>query len=138
MREIGGIRVWWLEISGTGVPACQRCAGVPARATANKSWNFVIGESFLTGGKTRSPILLLGGRGREELDASERDLVVAAMKSFDGQRYQLAAYVVMDDHVHALVTPFAGYELEAILHSWKSFTAPQMQRDYPWVWPLDR
>ncbi len=70
------------------------------------------------------------GRGREELDASERDLVVAAMKSFDGQRYQLAAYVVMDDHVHALLTPFAGYELKAILHSWKSFTARQMQREH--------
>ncbi len=56
-------------------------------------------------------------RGREELDASERERVVAAMKSFEGQRYQLAAYVVMDDHVRALFTPFAGYELKAILHS---------------------
>ncbi len=51
---------------------------------------------------------------------SERDLVVAAMKSFEGQRYQLAAYVVMDDQVHALLTPFAGYELKAILHSCRS------------------
>ena len=48
---------------------------------------------------------------------SERDLVVAAMKSFEGQRYQLAAHVVMDDHVRALLTPFAGYELKAIRHS---------------------
>ncbi len=31
--------------------------------------------------------------------------------------YQLAAYVVMDDHVHARLTPIAGYELKAILHS---------------------
>src|SRR6266851_8426750 len=38
-------------------------------------------------------------QGREELDASERELVVAAIKSFYGQRYQLAGYVVMDDHV---------------------------------------
>ena len=59
----------------------------------------------------------LAARGREEPDASERDLVMAAIKSFDGQRYQLAAYVVMDDHVRALFTPFAGYELKAILHS---------------------
>ena len=55
--------------------------------------------------------------------------MVAAIKSFDGQRYQLAAYVVMDDHVHALLTPLAGYELKAILHSRKSFTARQMQRE---------
>ena len=69
-------------------------------------------------------------RGREELDASERDLVVAAIKSWDGQRYQLAAYVVMDDQVDALLTPLAGYELKAMLHSWKSFTARQMQREH--------
>jgi len=36
----------------------------------------------------------------------------------------------MDDHVHALLAPFAGYELKTILHSWKSFTAPQMQREH--------
>jgi Transposase IS200 like len=40
----------------------------------------------------------------------------------------LAAYVVMDDHVHALLTPLATYELKGILHSWKSFTSRQMQR----------
>jgi putative transposase len=69
-------------------------------------------------------------RGQQELDASERDLMVEAMKEFDGQRYELAAYVVMDDHVHALVTPLANYELQSILHSWKSFTARQMQRGH--------
>ncbi len=69
-------------------------------------------------------------RAREALDASERDLVVAALKSFDGQRYELAACVVMDDHVHALVRPLAGYQLKAILHSWKSFTAGQLQREH--------
>ena len=67
-------------------------------------------------------------RGQEELDGSERDMVAAAMKKFDGQRYELAAYVVMDDHVHALLTPLATYELKGILHSWKSFTSRQMQR----------
>src|SRR5215831_19589001 len=67
-------------------------------------------------------------QGQEELDASERDLVAAAMKNFDGRRYELAAYVVMDDHVHALLTLLANYDLESILHSWKSFSARQMQR----------
>ena len=69
-------------------------------------------------------------RGQQELDASERNLVVEAMKRFDGQRYELAAYVVMDDHVHALLAPLGGFELEGILHSWKSFTARQMQRSH--------
>jgi putative transposase len=69
-------------------------------------------------------------RGQQELDASERDLVAAVIKNFDGQRYELAAYLVMDDHVHALVTPLANYDLESILHSWKSFSARQMQRTH--------
>jgi hypothetical protein len=30
-------------------------------------------------------------RGQEELDSDESDLVMAAMKRFDGQRYELAA-----------------------------------------------
>src|SRR5208282_5768872 len=69
-------------------------------------------------------------RGQQELDASERDLVMAAITRFDGQRYELAAYVVMDDHVHALLTPLAAHDLAGILHSWKSFTARQMQRQH--------
>ena len=56
--------------------------------------------------------------------------MVAAMKKFDGQRYQLCAYVVMDDHVHVLITPLAEHKLQEILHSWKSFTSHQMQRKH--------
>jgi len=68
--------------------------------------------------------------GQHELDSGERDLVVNAMKRFDGERYQLVAYVVMDDHAHALITPLTTYRLQDILHSWKSFTAHQMQRGH--------
>jgi REP element-mobilizing transposase RayT len=67
-------------------------------------------------------------REQPELDSSERELVAAALRKFDGQRYDLAAYVVMDDHAHALVTPRANHELTSILHSWKSFTAREIQR----------
>ncbi len=68
-------------------------------------------------------------RRRRELDSCERDLAVAVLKSFEGQHYQLAAYAVMDDHVHALVTQLAPYGLRGTLHFWKSFTARQMQRE---------
>jgi len=47
----------------------------------------------------------------------KRDLLLAAIKKFEGKRYELAAYVVMDDQVHALLTPFATYELQRIVHS---------------------
>ncbi|MBL8470220.1 MAG: transposase [Rhodocyclaceae bacterium] len=50
-------------------------------------------------------------------------LVEGALLHFDGQRYHLHAWVVMPNHVHVLVTPFAGEPLSALLHGWKSFTA---------------
>jgi REP element-mobilizing transposase RayT len=56
-------------------------------------------------------------------------LIAAVIQRFDGQRYELVAYVVMNDHVHVLVRPLLQYELHEILHSWKSYSAHQMQRD---------
>jgi REP element-mobilizing transposase RayT len=66
----------------------------------------------------------------EELSAPERDLVAAELRSRHEQRYELYAYVVMNDHVHVLLRTFDGEALEKILHSWKSFTAHEMQRRY--------
>ena len=55
-------------------------------------------------------------------------LVADALRFFDGQRYKLRAWVVMPNHVHAVVWPMPGYPLSEILHSWKSFTAKQANR----------
>ena len=67
-------------------------------------------------------------RGVRELDGAERDEVLASLRHFNGVRYALYACVVMNDHVHALVQPLEGYELEDILRSWKGFTARRLQR----------
>lgn len=53
-------------------------------------------------------------------------MVGGALQHFDAARYQLAAFVVMPNHVHVLFRPMDGYELKSILHSWKSFTANQI------------
>ncbi len=50
-------------------------------------------------------------------------LVEDALGFFDGERYLLGTYVVMPNHVHALVRPVEGHTLSEILHSWKSFTS---------------
>lgn len=50
-------------------------------------------------------------------------MVEEALIHFDGQRYALHAWVVMPNHVHALLTPVAEWSLSAIVHSFKSFTA---------------
>ena len=66
--------------------------------------------------------------GQAELSSEERSLVVNALRHFDTIRYHLLAFVVMNDHVHVLVQPMNNFALEAITHSWKSFTANQAQR----------
>ena len=43
--------------------------------------------------------------------------------------FRLSAAVVMNDHVHAVVTPNRGHQLTAIQHSWKSFSAFRLQRE---------
>jgi len=61
------------------------------------------------------------------LSPPERDLVCEVLKHGAGDRYHLKAYVVMDDHVHVIVVPTI-IPLPRLVHSWKSFTAHQMQR----------
>jgi putative transposase len=60
----------------------------------------------------------------------ERDLVTSAIRHFNHQRYELYAYVVMDDHVHVAMRLLSEQELSAVLHSWKSYTANQLQRKF--------
>lgn len=51
--------------------------------------------------------------------------VAQTMHRFDARRYELGAYVIMPNHVHALLRPLDGEKdpLERILQSWKRFSA---------------
>jgi REP element-mobilizing transposase RayT len=55
-------------------------------------------------------------------------LVESVLHFFNRQRYLLGEYVVMPNHVHALVQPVDDHSLENILHSWKSFSAKQINQ----------
>gem|GEM_PF-2377851 len=55
-------------------------------------------------------------------------MVAQALRYHDGERYTLYAFVVMPNHVHALVKPHEGFTLSQILHTWKSFTAHEAQK----------
>ena len=68
--------------------------------------------------------------GERDLESAERTLVANAVKHFDAERYDLCAWVVMNDHAHALLFLHESWELEQVLHSWKSFTVNQMQRKF--------
>jgi menaquinone-specific isochorismate synthase len=62
------------------------------------------------------------------LRSEEKTLVADAIKFFVDKRYRLIAYVIMDDHVHVLVSPTDPYSLEKIIHSWKSFSSNQIAK----------
>src|SRR5436309_9880987 len=69
-------------------------------------------------------------KNQPKLRGEERELITRALKHFDLQRYSLFCFVVMDDHVHVLVRPHKEQPLAKILHSWKSYTAHKLQRDF--------
>jgi REP element-mobilizing transposase RayT len=56
------------------------------------------------------------------------ELVATALKFFDGERYQLRSWVIMPNHVHAVLWPKPPHTLSRILQSWKSFTSKEANR----------
>ncbi len=61
-------------------------------------------------------------------ESSVAEIVATTLTHFDGNRYDLAAWCVMPNHVHAIVRPRDGHDLHKILHSWKSYSAQQINR----------
>ena len=57
-----------------------------------------------------------------------QNIVVSALKHFDGARILLGDFVVMPNHVHALMTPLDGFELETVLHTIKSWSSNQINK----------
>ena len=55
-------------------------------------------------------------------------LVYNALLHFNGERYTMVAACVMPNHAHVVFSPNHGFELENILHSWKSFTANEANK----------
>ncbi len=69
-------------------------------------------------------------RDQPDLSCTERSVVADSLRHFDGQRYELFASVVMNDHVHAVVTPLGSWLLERLIHGWKSFTTHELCRSH--------
>lgn len=55
-------------------------------------------------------------------------LVERALRHFDRERYALGHFVVMPNHVHALVTPCPSHDLSEVLQTWKSYTAHEANK----------
>ena len=55
-------------------------------------------------------------------------VVENALLHFQGERYALSAWCVMPNHVHVVVTPFPGFTVSKVLHSWKSYSAHEINK----------
>lgn len=55
-------------------------------------------------------------------------VVADALGYFDSERYLLDEFVIMPNHVHALLQPLDGHELSDILRSWKRFSAREINK----------
>lgn len=56
------------------------------------------------------------------------DIVAGALQFFNGERYRLDAWVVMSNHVHAVLWPMPNHSLSGIVQSWKRFTAREANK----------
>lgn len=56
------------------------------------------------------------------------ELVSNSLKHFEGERYELHSWVIMPNHLHAVVKPLAGFLLGGITKSWKGYTAREANR----------
>lgn len=64
------------------------------------------------------------GLGKRYLaDVRIAEIVEENLLRFNGERYNLHAWVLMPNHGHILLTPKEGYSLATIVHSMKSYTA---------------
>lgn len=76
----------------------------------------------------RVEALLDAGHGACSLrDSRVASLVERALTYFDGERYRLLAWVIMPNHVHALVEMWSGHPAPE-MQSLKSFTAKEANR----------
>lgn len=70
------------------------------------------------------------GLGECLLRGQAATVVEDALLRFDGDRYALLAWCVMPNHVHVLLATRQQWPLGPIVHSWKSFTANQINGLY--------
>ncbi|HVC95411.1 MAG TPA: transposase [Pirellulales bacterium] len=56
------------------------------------------------------------------------EIVAKSLRHFDGERYRKGDFVVMPNHVHALVQLWGDTRLKKQCYSWKKYTATQINR----------
>ncbi|MBI4658965.1 MAG: transposase [Verrucomicrobia bacterium] len=110
----------------------ERDAIIQQAKTANRPLTWHEQEDLFRWYSSRVDKYLDAGHGACHLHNPDfADIVAGAIQFFEGQRYELRAWVVMPNHAHAVVWPMPGHTLSDILHSWKSFTAHEINKRLP-------
>lgn len=70
---------------------------------------------------------LNSGHGECLLSVSDTARIVQdTLLHFNGERYNLAVFCIMPNHVHVMIQPFKEFQIKDILHSWKSYSAKKI------------
>ena len=97
--------------------------------TALEKWRLELARNDDAALRRRVEAYLDQGYGSSFLKTPRvASLVQGAMLHMDGARYHLAAWVVMPNHMHLLLTPRRGHTLPAIMHSLKSHTSSEANK----------
>ena len=124
-RERHAARARWLadrgiDSRGAGWRAAVDTLPAPLRASFHRHFNRDLMRTLDRG---------LGACVLAEPGAAAA--VAATLLHGDGVRYRLGDFVVMPNHVHVLVRPFAGERLVGLATGWKAFSAKQIRRLHP-------
>jgi REP element-mobilizing transposase RayT len=114
---------------------CSREEWLNARGHSAKSEGWF---ERLSSEQRREYVILFGRSFEEEMDRGlgscllrkpeNASIVAEAMQHFDGDRYALGDYVIMPNHVHALVVVGEEYALPDIMKLWKAYSARQINQ----------
>ena len=89
-----------------------------------KPWDIDTEEEYHDHFTHRTDKWLDAGHGACALrDADLAQIVTDSLLFFDGHRYDMASFVVMPNHVHALFRLHESKRLEQVIKTWKGYTA---------------
>jgi len=69
-----------------------------------------------------------GGGACYLMNSRIADVLAETIRKFDSERYRLFAWCIMPNHVHVVVQPMHDFQLQNILHSWKSYSSQMANR----------
>lgn len=134
-REV--IEQWKREVEvGVGVQASSlqnQRAGSP-RSNASSDIDVKRAGSPHSNSKEREKLVMIdkyedSGVGQCFMrDDRVAQIVKDTLFYYDGKKYKIIAWCIMPNHVHILIEVFNGFSLSEIIHSWKSFSANQINK----------